>query len=320
MFLGKSGGLLVFVNEKIPSRELKKIKLPMRLQAIPIELNLERKCKWLLLPIYRPPLQNENHFVSQRQHMIDGYIKMIPNLLIFGDVNLDPSNAKLSSLIENNGLYSMIKAPTCFKSREGRCIDLMLTNMKHHFFATHTFETDFIDFHHMIYTILKTQYVKLSPQKVKYRDYRNFKEESFRSCLIQKLSANRPCDLEHLRISLMPPYLSILHINQFLTKPLRREIMKRTRLKNKANRTNSEEDLQKYRKQRNLVVKLNKRAERAYYNDLDPLRVGKGDTFWKTFKPLFSDKEANRKIILVENGEVLSDDKRISECFNEYFH
>ena len=60
--------------------------------------------------IYRPPLQNENHFViSQIQRIIDGYIKTIPNLLIFGDFNLDTSNAKLFSLIENNGLYSMIK-------------------------------------------------------------------------------------------------------------------------------------------------------------------------------------------------------------------
>ena len=103
----------MFVNEQIPSKELKKIKLPMGLQAIPIELNL-RKCKWLLLPIYRLPLQNENQFVSQIQRIIDGYIKTIPNSLIFGDFNLDTSNAKLSSLIENNGLYSMIKTPTCF--------------------------------------------------------------------------------------------------------------------------------------------------------------------------------------------------------------
>ena len=103
----------------------------MGLQAIPIELNL-RKCKWLLLPIYRPPLQNENHFVSQIQRIIDGYIKTIPNLSIFGDFNLDTSNAKVSSLIENNGLYSMIKIQTCFKSQEGRCIDLISTNSQRH--------------------------------------------------------------------------------------------------------------------------------------------------------------------------------------------
>ena len=98
-----------------------------------------------------------------------------------------------------------------------------------------------------------------------------------------------------------------------------KENMKRTRLKGKANRTKSEEDLRKYRKQRNLVVKLNKRVKRAYYNNLDPLRVRKRATFWKTFKSLFSDKKGNRKIILVENGEILLDEKRISECFNENF-
>ena len=75
---------------------------------------------------------------------------------------------------------------------------------------------------------------------------------------------------------------------------LRKEIMIRTRLKNKANRTKAEGDQKKYRKQRNLVVKLNKRAKRAYYNSLDPLKVGKEGAFWKTFKPLFSDKEASR--------------------------
>ena len=81
--------------------------------------------------------------------------------------------------------------------------------------------------------------------------------------------------------------------------------MIRTRLKNKASKTKAEEDQKNYPKQRNLVVKLNKSAKRAYYNSLDSLEVGKEGAFWKTFKPLFSDKEASRKIILVENGEIL---------------
>ena len=34
---------------------------------------------------------------------------------------------------------------------------------------------------------------------------------------------------------------------------------------------------------------------------------------------MFSDREDSRNIILVENGEILSNDKHISECFNEYF-
>jgi len=136
----------------------------MGLQVIPIELSL-RKCKWLLLPIYRPSLQSENYLISQIQRIIDGYITLLPSLLIFVDFNLDALDYTLSSHIENNGLHSMIKTPTCFKLQIGRYIDLMLTTMKHHNFASQTFETGCSDFHHMIYTILKTQYVKLPLKK-----------------------------------------------------------------------------------------------------------------------------------------------------------
>ena len=47
-------------------------------------------------------------------------------------------------------------------------------------------------------------------------------------------------------------------------KQLRKEIMKRTRITNNANKAKAKEDRKKYRKQRNLVVRLNKRAKRAY--------------------------------------------------------
>ena len=43
-------------------------------------------------------------------------------------------------------------------------------------------------------------------------------------------------------------------------------------------------------------------------------------TFWKTFKPFFSDNsEVNEKIILVEKEAVLSDDLKIAETMNNYF-
>ena len=123
----KSGGLLVYVNEQIISRELKNLSLPKDIQAIPIELNF-RKSKWLLLPLYRPPDQDKAYFVEQLQRIPDFHNKSSQQLLVIGDFNMITSNPILSSYIENNGMYSLLKTPTCFKSRPGRCIDLMLTN------------------------------------------------------------------------------------------------------------------------------------------------------------------------------------------------
>ena len=97
--------------------------------------------------------------------------------------------------------------------------------------------------------------------------------------------------------------------------------MCRTRYKNIANKTRNEEDIRRYKRQRNKIVKLNKVAKKRYFRSLDPATIGSDKRFWKTFKPLFSNKPSNiqEKIILVENGSRITCDKQIAECFNEYF-
>ena len=96
--------------------------------------------------------------------------------------------------------------------------------------------------------------------------------------------------------------------------------MVRTRLKNKSNQARAEEDFRKYRHQRSLVVRLNRAAMRKFFSQLDPKEVGKDKTFWKTFKPLFTDKTSGQnKIVLVENENIVNDDKIICEVFNSYF-
>ena len=112
----------------------------------------------------------------------------------------------------------------------------------------------------MIYTILKTQYVKLSPQKIKYRDYRLFNEENFRPCSLQKLNTNQPGNLKQFEDTFdatlfkHAPFKSVIvrgDNKPHTMKQLRKEVMMQTRLKNKANRTKAGEDHKKYRKQRN---------------------------------------------------------------------
>ena len=104
-----------------------------------------------------------------------------------------------------------------------------------------------------------------------------------------------------------------------MTKTLRKAMMLRTNLKNRANKTKDQEDIRKYRKQRNLVVKMNKIAKREFYTSLDPKKVETNRNFWKTFKPLFSNNESRKKITLIENGKITIDDKSIGQCFNNYF-
>ena len=86
------------------------------------------------------------------------------------------------------------------------------------------------------------------------------------------------------------------------------------------NKTNDENDLRRYRDQRNLIVKMNRRAKKEYLKNLDLNNVGNSKRFWKTLKPMFSDSSVvSENIVLIENNEVIRDDQAISEHSNHYF-
>ena len=106
----------------------------------------------------------------------------------------------------------------------------------------------------------------------------------------------------------------------FMTKELRKAVMKRSQLRNAFNKNKLEINKMLYRKQRNLCTNLVKKAKRDYYSNLKPSSVKDTKRFWKTVKPLFSDKIVARdNIVLNENDRVIDDDEKISEMFSDFF-
>ena len=96
--------------------------------------------------------------------------------------------------------------------------------------------------------------------------------------------------------------------------------MKRSRLKKRANKSGTTNDREQYKKQRNKVIKLNREAKRKCYQSLDANSVDNDKKFWKTVKPMFSNgNPMTDKIILIERGEIISNDQMIAECFNDHF-
>ena len=94
-------------------------------------------------------------------------------------------------------LKNLIKEPTCFKSENPRCIDLILTNRYRSFQNTATVETGLYDFHKMVLTVLKTTYQKAWPTVVNYRDYKNFSEQTFKQDLREELEIIKSSDLSY---------------------------------------------------------------------------------------------------------------------------
>ena len=87
--------------------------------------------------------------------------------------------------------------------------------------------------------------------------------------------------------------------------------MKRSQLKNKANKTKSVDDLIKYKKQRNLVVKLNKNCKKEFFDNLETKNNSK--LFWDKCKPYFSNKHSkdDSDKLLIQKDELLLNNKKV---------
>ncbi len=67
-------------------------------------------------------------------------------------------------------------------------------------------------------------------------------------------------------------------------------------------------------------MNLLKRVKATYYGSLKPASICDNKNFWKTVKPLFSGKcVTTDSIALVENKEIVSDDKEVATIFNNFF-
>ena len=96
--------------------------------------------------------------------------------------------------------------------------------------------------------------------------------------------------------------------------------MHRSRCKNTFFKHKTVENWEKYRKLRNECVKLTKKVKKEYFENLNINLIKDNKSFWRTIKPNFSEKNKNvEKIILVENNEIITDNKLNSEIMNEYF-
>ena len=158
-----------------------------------------------------------------------------------GDLNCEMGDSAIKAFMDTYKLVKLSKNPTCHKSENPRCIDLILTNCKSHFQNTTNVETGLSDFHVMILSILKGDFTKRSPKILTYRDYKKFDIPSFRSEILNHRILNFrdygsvDISVKSLHNKHAPIKRKTVSANDgpFMTKELRKAIMHRSKLKNR---------------------------------------------------------------------------------------
>ena len=230
----------------------------------------------MLMCIYGRPSRNKQYFLDNSLEIIYHYSSIYHNYIIFGDFNMKPSDSLLDAFMQSHSLFNSIKSNACFKG-SGSCIDLILTNRKFCFKMSSTFETGLGDYHHLIYSMLKTTFKKEDSVRFIYPDCKNFNNEYFQNDLKNGLSKCPKTyeSFENIFVTVLdrhaPGKTKILRGNQkpHVDKNLRKAIMKQSELKSKGDRTKRPKDISDYKKQQNLLVRLSKERRIEYSENLE---------------------------------------------------
>ena len=162
---------------------------------------------------------------------------------------------------------------------------------------------------------------------IKYRDYKNFNNITFRMDLLKELSLSKlqkgdfdkfKFVVNNLLESHAPMKEKYIRRNQapFMNKSVRKAIMVRTQLLNKFRKENSFINELSI----NSCTKLIKKTKRDFCNNLNVSKITDNKSFWKTVKPSFTEKTLkDEQIVLVENDTTFSEEKKVAEIFRFYF-
>ena len=154
----------------------------------------------------------------------------------------------------------------------------------------------------MVITVLKQTFQRSSTKELVYRDYKNFDRLTFKRELEEKLNQqiNEYKHFEQIFLEVLNTHAPITkklfranHV-PYMTKALRKAIMKRSELESKHVKNKTNENLKSYKKQRNFCSKI--------------------------AKPFLSDKVTSfLKISLVERREIISDESKVANPFSNFF-
>ena len=96
------GGVIVYVWNDIPSKQLTKHKLTDNVEGVFIEVNL-RKIQWLIFGTYRPLSQPVEYFFKHVGYALDAYGQTYEKFLLAGDFNTVETEPSLSEFLIKHG-------------------------------------------------------------------------------------------------------------------------------------------------------------------------------------------------------------------------
>ena len=189
------------------------------------------------------------------------------------------TNHYLSDLCDTFSLENLISSTTCFKSLSGTSI-VFLTNRTRSFHNTVITETGISDHHKLITSFFRSNFERLPPKKVEYRNYKKFGVKIFLRDLDQEMIQSEMYKYNNDMYSTFSDVFrsvldrhatlkkKMIRGNQgpFMTKQLSKAIMNRSKLRNRYIKWPFRENFLNYKKANSTCNNLNKSVKKPYFD------------------------------------------------------
>jgi len=329
-----SGGLLIYISNYIPHREINFISPCKNIEIICTEIILDKNDTWVVCAMYKNPMVRNMEFEAAFKMLYEKVLHKYNNHIIIGDLNYNllESGSYLNSILPIYDMKNIIKKATCKKSVKQTLLDVIITNEPNRFLKSFSIDTGISDFHNLIGAIMRKQIPKPTSKIVKYRKINDINYDTVRRAIQNLRVDGAEADAEAAFNEYHNNIISIFNEHAplkekkiksnhfpFMTKELKRAIYQRNMARNKYYKSKTPDNYCLYKEKRNVVNSLKQKLTTSHIRERSKSGT-QNKHFWSTMKPFFSKKSiASNDIMLRESERLITEENELCEIFNTFF-
>ena len=337
---GPGGGVCIFIRNDLPWQRRMDLENDEKIEAIWIEIFLQKSRSILICVLYRPP-ETSSYFNRDFDLLFDDMLTTVnaesKEVILAGDINCnylkDSESKGTKEIIQSNGLKQMIKSPTRITKETRTLIDIIACTHDDRVMKASVYSNAISD-RELTGIIRKVNCKRFVPRRIYTRNYRNYDKSSykddvkniswgyktsqgintewnsFKNQLIQCVNKHAPLVEKTVSGRDCP----------WLTSEIKSHIRERDFYLRRAKRTGTELDWSTYRRMRNKVTLIIRKSKANHNRTLFRENIKSPKEFWKKIKQIYQKENdsANTKVFKIDN-ELVTDKQRISNSFCLFF-
>ena len=310
------------------------------IEGICIEIFPQKAKSFYVLTIYRPP-DSSKYLNPNFNERFDELLQKVADkeCILLGDINVDflkaNVNREFKSILQLNGHQQLISSATRIAEGSETLIDIIASSVSDNIKDCAVIPAGIAD-HELIGCVRKINHQKFPGRTITCRDYRNYDPENLTRHLNEAdwepfyKSCNVNDALRHMTDILTTAFSAVAPMikkrvkgkpTPWLTSEIKEIMNNRDKLLRKYRKCKNPHIKEEYKRQRNLVNTMLRKAKNNYTKNLLTENANDPNSFWGAIKRIYPSrsKSTNRETSFVVNGSLTDNRKDIADGFCQFY-